>query len=57
MSKPSRGQKCECGHARIKHEPNASKCKECECLFFKIVRVRGERQKEIHPQEHWKDRV
>lgn len=48
MSKPSRGQKCECGHARQKHNPNAGRCYEeaCECKFFKAKRVRGVRLKD-----------
>ena len=46
MSKSGRGQKCSCNHARIKHEPNAGKCKECECEQFKAVKVRGIRLKD-----------
>jgi hypothetical protein len=48
MSKSGRGQKCECGHARIKHNPNAGKCfeLECECKFFKAVKKRGKRLKD-----------
>jgi hypothetical protein len=53
MSKPSRGQKCECGHARIKHNPNAGKCftEECECKFFKAIKVRGKRLKDSSPKK------
>jgi hypothetical protein len=47
MSKPSRGQKCICGHARMKHDPNAGKCnEECTCKQFKAVKVRGIRRKD-----------
>ena len=53
MSKPSRGQKCACGHARQKHNPNAGKCfeEECVCKFFKAVKVRGKRLKDNSPKK------
>jgi hypothetical protein len=46
MSHPSRGQKCKCGHPRIKHNPNAGKCRECDCKNFRAVKVRGKRVKD-----------
>jgi hypothetical protein len=47
MSKPSRGQKCKCGHPRIRHDPNAGKCnEECSCKNFRAVKVRGIRLKD-----------
>lgn len=46
MSKPSRGQRCKCNHARIKHNPNAGSCKECDCEQFIAVKVKGMRRKE-----------
>ena len=50
MSKSSRGQKCDCGHARIKHNPNAGSCLLCECGFFKAVKYRQTRVKETQPK-------
>lgn len=46
MSMPSRGQKCVCSHARMKHKPNAGGCKLCRCGCFRAVRVKGIRKKD-----------
>lgn len=55
MSKPSRGQRCQCGHPRIRHGANAGGCLECDCTQLVLVRERGERQKVAAPQKHWRD--
>lgn len=54
VSMPSRGQKCTCNHARIKHEKNAGGCKECDCKNFvavkhKQMRLKDSRKKEAKP--------
>lgn len=46
MSKHGRGQKCTCKHPRIRHNPNAGKCNDCECKGFIAVKVRGIRLKD-----------
>lgn len=50
MSKHSRGQKCICGHPRIKHNPNAGKCFVCDCHSFRVVKYRQHRLKEDKPK-------
>ena len=52
MSKPSRGQKCKCGHPRMKHNLNAGKCNEdCECMQFKAVKHKQIRLKDTNKKE------
>jgi len=56
MSKPSRGQKCECIHPRMHHNRNAGKCntEECTCTNFKAIRTRQRRLKDDKPRSEKK---
>jgi hypothetical protein len=44
MSNHGKAQKCKCQHHRYQHDPNAGKCRLCDCGCFKAIRVRGIRQ-------------